>query len=125
MEMKAKVEEIKEKANELKEKAVEKAKQVGTAANEAFEQSPETFMKIAMIGGSVLVGLLSGAVNMESSKNKQCLVKDDVTGCNYLTKHPLNNSEILELENRMINGGETHGEALNNMGLLRKDKKRR
>ena len=75
--------------------------------------------------GKMLIGILSGAVNMESSKNKQCLVEDDVTGCKYLTKHPLTNNEILELESRMINGGETHGEALKNMGVLRKERKRR
>ena len=128
MEIKEKVEQtketVKQKAEEVKEKAKEVAAEVGKATNEAFNKSPDLFFKIAMIGGGILVGALSGAVDTSANRNKKCLVKDDVTGLEYLTKHPLTNKEIVELSDRMVDG-ETHGEALNNMGLLRNERKRR
>lgn len=124
MNMKEKVEEVKVKANEAKEKIVDGAKKVGKACDEYFTEHPGVLFKVATIGGGVLLGVLSGAVDMNSPKNTKCQVEDDVTGCKYLTKHPLTNSEILELSGRMKDG-ETHGEALNDMGLLRKEKRRR
>lgn len=124
MDVKEKVEKVKAKAKEVKEKVKEKAKPVGEAFSKVCEEKPDLIIKVAMVIGGTLVGVLSGAVDTSSSRNEKCLVEDKVTGCEYLTKHPLTNSEILELSNRMSDG-ETHGEALNNMGLLRKDKKRR
>ena len=51
-------------------------------------------------------------------------VPDEITGLNYRTSHPLSNAEILELSDRMVDG-ETTGEALNNMGVLKQDKKKK
>jgi hypothetical protein len=47
-----------------------------------------------------------------------------VTGEEFMLKHPLRNDEILELGSRMIDG-ESKGEALNDMGLLRKERRRK
>ena len=124
MSMKEKTEKVKEKAVEVKEKAKEKAKTVGEVLNKAFEEHPGLFFKVATIGGGLLVGIVSGAVEMDSQRNKKCQVVDDVTGQKYLTTHPLTNKEILELSDRMVNG-QTHGEGLKEMGLLRNERKRR
>ena len=124
MDVKEKVEKVEAKAKETKGKIIEGAKKVGKACNDVFTEKPDLLFKVAMVVGGTLVGLLSGAVDTSAERNKKCLVEDKITGCDYLTKHPLTNSEILELSNRMSDG-ETHGEALSNMGLLRKDKKRK
>ena len=77
---------------------------------------------------SAAFGLVSGAANMVSGagndRYEKCLCEDDVTGEDFLLKHPLNNDEILELGSRMVDG-ETKGSALAEMDLLRKDKRRK
>lgn len=55
---------------------------------------------------------------------EKCRVHDDVTEEYFMTKHPLTNEEILELGERMIDG-QPKGYALDEMGLLRKEKKRK
>lgn len=81
---------------------------------------------VPMISG--LTSALFGGVRMIANKKSQndigCYVKDDVTELRYLTTHPLVNQEIKELSERKI-AGETTGEALDNMGLLRNERVRR
>ena len=123
MDVKEKVEKVKAKAKETKEKAKEKVKPIGEKVSKLCKEEPWFVLQMALTVGSALIKVGLGAVDNRATLDK-CLVEDDVTGCNYLTTHPLTNSEILELSNRMSDG-ETHGEALNNMGLLRKEKKRK
>lgn len=75
------------------------------------------------------VGMLIGGgtkmiLNAGNRKLDHCRVEDDVTGADYLTEHPLTNDEILEL-NRRMSFGQPKGEALKEMGLLRKEKRRK
>ena len=76
---------------------------------------------IPMVGSLAFKGLsmLAGA-----NQNDRCLSEDDVTGEEFMLKHPLRNDEILELGSRMVDG-ESKGEALNDMGLLRKERRRK
>ncbi len=76
---------------------------------------------VSMVGSLAFKGLsmLAGA-----NQNDRCLSEDDVTGEEFMLKHPLTNNEILELGSRMIDG-ESKGEALNDMGLLRKERRRK
>jgi hypothetical protein len=76
---------------------------------------------VSMLGSMAFKGLtmLAGA-----NQNDRCLSEDDVTGEEFMLKHPLRNDEILELGSRMVDG-ETKGEALNDMGLLRKERRRK
>ena len=76
---------------------------------------------VSMVGSLTFKGLsmLAGA-----NQNDRCLVEDDVTGEDFMVKHPLRNDEILELGSRMIDG-ESKGEALNEMGLLRHERRRK
>lgn len=72
--------------------------------------------------------LVSGGIRLASEQgNKRldsCKVRDDVTEEYFLVAHPMTNTEILELGERMIDG-ESKGRALNDMGLLRDEKKRK
>lgn len=73
---------------------------------------------------SILFGGLNLLINCRIKQNSNCWVKDIVTEEKFLAKHPLTNSEILELGERMSNG-ELKGEALSNMGLLKEEKRRK
>lgn len=119
-----KMEEIKEKAKEAKEKVTTEACRLGDAFGKVCEENPTLIFTLAMSVGGGLIGILSGATNINKERDEKCLVEDNITGCEYLTKHPLTNSEILELSDLVVSG-QTRGEALDSMGLLRKEKKRR
>lgn len=117
-------EQIKEKAKEKMKQAKEKAVHIKNETVEFFEENPGLF--IPMITG---VGLLLGAVTGVASNHAEDWieshqVEDDVTGLNFRTKHPLTNAEILELGNRM-NDGQGKGAALEEMGLLKNEKRRK
>lgn len=120
--------EIKEKAKEKVEKAKEKTaeglKKVGEATVKVITSRPAMAFSAFVAVGGTMVGILSGAGQLGKDSYEHSKVTDEVTGLDYLAKHPLTNSEILELSDRMVDG-ETTGEALNNMGLLRNEKKRR
>ena len=73
---------------------------------------------IMTIGGGILK-LIAGAGDKETY-----LLRDEVTGAEYKLKHPMVNSEILELSDRM-SLGQTKGDALNEMGVLANEKKRK
>lgn len=77
-----------------------------------------------VVGGLVIGGLKAILTGGSESYQNKCLVESDVSDQCYKTKHPLTNSEILELDEHLIDGQST-GEALDNMGLLRKERKRR
>ena len=82
-----------------------------------LKENPQSF--ISMVGGAVGMGLtIIGLCGGFSRKDDNCKVPDEVTGLNYTTDHPLTNSEIIELSDRII-CGESKGEALQNMGVLK------
>ena len=124
MSLKEKTEAIKMKAKEVKGKIVDGTKKVGKAVVKVAETNPGAVVTLAFSVGGAIIGMITGAANAESRKYEMCKVEDEVTGLDYLTSHPLTNSEILELSDRMVDG-QTTGEALENMGVLRNEKKRR
>ena len=120
----SKMEDLKTKLNEGTQKIKTEAKRVGNLAVE-YINSHDEMIKPIMIGmAGIIGGLIAGFANVETREGASCSVEDDVTGLNFRTKHALNNSEILELGNRMIDG-QTKGDALDDMGLLKKERKRR
>ena len=77
----------------------------------------------------VLIGgfsAISGIVTLFSGNDKleHCLSEDDRTGEMLATKHPLTNEQVLKLGD-MMDEGMSKGEALQAMGLLRDEKKRK
>lgn len=75
---------------------------------------------LIMFGG----GILKGLTGSSGKRLERCKVQDPITGEYFLAEHPLTNTEILELGERMSDG-ESKGEALDNMNLLRDEKKRK
>ena len=121
MKIKEKTEQIKTKVKETGTKAVEKAKEVGTKLNDACGEYPEAVLSVLGTVATVVITVVAAsAANSEAA----CRTKDGLTECEYRTKHPLNNREILELSDKM-QSGMTKGEALNEMGLLKKERKRK
>lgn len=118
--MTEKIEKLKMKVEEAKEKVKEKAK---TGVKFLAENSWIVLPALSGLGTLVL-----GAASMSQDRKKKysqaCLVEDDITGLNFKTKHPLTNGQIMELGERM-NVGQSKGEALNEMELLKKEKKRK
>ena len=119
-------EKIKAKASELKSKVKEKFEQFG-----AYLDEHEEMGKLVVYGTmGVIGGLVTGISTVSSMASgsptntiPSCRVEDDVTGLEFRTKRPLTNDQILELGERMIDG-QTKGNALYEMGVLKKERKR-
>ena len=121
------VETVKEKTKSTCEKVKSKVKTAAIKTVDYLDQNqemikPVIYGSIAVVGG-VVTGIMNYATGGQPAKDA-CLVEDDVTGLKFNTKHPLTNNEILELGDRMIDG-QTKGEALQDMSLLKKEKRRR
>jgi hypothetical protein len=112
-------ENIKEKAQKVKEKAIAVKDETVEFINE------HTYLVIPILSGigMVVSGIISTAGSQTERRREDCSVEDDVTGLKFMTNRPLSNSDILELGDRMIDG-QTKGDALNEMGLLKKEKRR-
>lgn len=80
--------------------------------------NPQMIAPIASAAGMLVLGGARIAAHNGEKRLDQCRIEDDVTGAEFITKHPLNNDEILELGSRMIDG-QWKGDALNEMDLLR------
>lgn len=113
-------EKAKKKFGEFKAKAKEFG---GKVVDKALEH-PEITLPFIVGLGSMAIGGAKAIANAGEKQLERCMVEDDVTGLKYLTDHPLNNDEILELSEKMVDG-QTKGEALNDMGVLKKEKKRK
>lgn len=115
---------------ETKKSWLDKVKEKG---NEALDKAEPYVHKVAdnigwivpaAIGGfSVLSGLMS--ILSGNKQREACLVEDDYTGEEVYAKHPLTNDEILAMTQEMRANGSTKAEALNDLGLLRKERKRK
>lgn len=103
-----------------KPKLTDRLRRIGDSFLLYLAENPGAIIPFA----SIIFGGANLLINCRRKRNDDCLVKDTITNENYLLKHPLSNSEILELSERM-NSGETKGEALSSMELLREEKRRK
>lgn len=114
------VEKLKMKAKEIGQKAVD----IGEETGKFLESHAHLIIPAIMGGVTIIGGIISGIATIPAREREGCRIEDEVTGLDFITKHPLNNSEILELGERM-SSGMTNGEALEEMNLLKKEKKRK
>lgn len=117
------VEEVKEKESFLN-RVKQKAKDIGTVALGFISENPMLIIPIISGVTAIFGGAAKAISNAGNGRYDKCLVEDDVTGEEFLVKHPMTNDEILELGSRMIDG-EWKGSALDEMGLLRNERKRK
>ena len=120
----SKLESMKEKAKEIGAKAKEKAKEVKQKVETGIENNAEIFVAVISIAGPALLAIAGSAASKKERDREHCLVEDDRTGEDLMVRHPLTNDEILELGNRMADG-QSKGESLKDMGLLKKEKSRK
>ena len=113
-EFESKASKAKEKFDACKEKAVTFIKDRG-----------EMILAVAPIVVPALVAIASGVATNSANKQKHCLVKDDRTGEKLMVKHPLTNDEIMDMGDRMEANDLSKGEALRDMGLLKKERSRK
>lgn len=126
-------EQIKEKTEEKQEEVIEgnffqrakrRIQEEFISIGKFLKEHPEHMVTTVTGAIGIVVTATGFAIKCFSGNSENCYVPDEVTGMNYLTDHPLTNSEIMELSDRMIDG-ESTGEALTNMGVLKNEKKRR
>lgn len=89
--------------------------------NKFIDENPELFIKIAFGLGTFTVGALKVLL---CGSSRGYYVKSDISEEPYKVRHKLTNSEILELDELLVDG-RTKGEALDYMGLLSKERKRK
>jgi len=80
---------------------------------------------VPAIGLTVSFISIIGSALSGDKKREACLVEDDFTGEDLMVKHPLTNSDILEMSDRMKTDGVTKAEALDDMGLLKNERRRK
>ncbi len=114
--------------NQEKENIFQKVKRKATETGDKvlgfLVENPQFTLPFLSGLGMFIAGGGKMLINAERRQAEKCRVKDDVTEEYFMTEHPLTNGEILELNERMIDG-QTKGYALNEMGLLRKEKRRK
>ena len=118
------LDDVKAKAKDLKEKAKEKAISGVEAVGKYMDEHPNRIVPIVTSSIAIVAGVITAIANIGTERDDLCWVQDDVTELDFHTKKALTNSDILELGERMIDG-QTKGDALNEMGLLAKEKKRK
>ena len=120
-------EKAKTKAIEIKFKTKEKLEQFGAYLDEHEEMGKLVVYGIIGVVGGIVTGvstISNVASGSPTNTIPSCRVEDDVTGLEFRTKRPLTNEQIIELGDRMIDG-QTKGDALKEMGVLKKERKRR
>ena len=111
---------VKDKVNKTKAWVEDKVEKTG----KFLSDHPQLIIPIISGVGMLISGGYRIAANGNKEYMEHCRVQDEVTEEYFLTNHPLTNTEILELGERMIDG-QTKGDALNSMGLLRNENKRK
>lgn len=109
---------------EEKQSFSQKVKEVGKAISEVLVKNPMLIIPVVSGIFGIVGKVLSIAAGGGHDWNEHYLSEDDVTGEEYRLRHPMTNAEILELSDRMVDG-QTKGEALDDMGLLRNEKRRK
>lgn len=116
-----------EKIENMKEKAKEKVEVLKTKVEKGAKFVAEnSWMVMPVLSGlgTLAITIMGVSKDKKAKYNQACLVKDDISGLKFKTTHPLTNHEIMELGERM-NNGQSKGEALDEMELLKKERKRR
>ncbi len=113
-----------EKAKPKIKETYEKAKNVTKVVIDTFKENPMLAVMAVSSIGTVVTGVASAITKNREENDEACTTYDPYAGANLMTTHELTNSEILEMTDRMKTG-QTKGQALNDMGLLRDEKRRR
>ncbi len=113
-------ERIKVKLDEIKFKAKEGAEKLG----DYLEEHENMVYTIVSVGGAVIAGAIAGVSQIGNMNPESREIEDDVTGLKFRVKKPLTNQQIMELGDRMIDG-EPMGNALDDMGVLKRERRRR
>lgn len=111
-----------EKAKEFAKTSFEKvktgAKAVGDAAMEVLSENPILLIPVISAVTAVLGGGIKKLQEHNEDRIEACKVPNNLTGVDYQLKRPMTNEQNMEYESRLING-QTPGDALDEMGLLK------
>lgn len=112
---------------EVKKSFIERTKEwavdIKDGIKKTWNEDPKSIMPFVYGGLAITYGVIKTMLGMAQNDNVR--IKDDVTGLDYIASHRPTNDEILELSNRMTYQGQSKGEALNEMGLLKDEKRRK
>ena len=117
-------EELQEKVEEVPEKNL--IKRAWREVKDFGEFLMENPMRLFQFGSGLVGGAMTiiGLISKFGNGGHNCEVPDEITGLNFRTSRPLTNTEIMELSDRLM-AGESKGEALSNMGVLKEPKKKK
>ena len=119
------IENAKAKIKEVGSKAKEKAVETKQKIEKFVDEDAGMVMMLLPMASSVLLAIAGNAAASKKERYDRCLVEDDRTGEDLMVKHPLTNDEIMDLSDRMHAFDQSKGEALRDMGLLKKERSRK
>ena len=91
-----------------------------------LSEDPEKAGSFVMAVGSIAVGLGGLIFSLARKDDESCRIHDDFVGSYYVTDHPLNNRELLEVNRKLMDENiNSIGEALDELGYLKDEKKRK
>lgn len=117
--------------NELKQenegffaKIKRRAVEIKSTATEFFTENPNAIFGIASGIGTIGLAIARIIFSAASKSGAGYSMESDISGGEFRLNHPLTNAEIQELDNRMLEGA-SMGDALEEMGALKKERRRR
>ena len=108
----------------FKERVKARLKELGEDILTKLDEEPRLIYPFVGLVAGVVVGVGKLIAGYSPAEVASCFVSDDVTDLSFRVKKPLTNGQILELGDRM-NSGQMKGQALADMGLLKKERKRK
>ena len=100
------------------EKVKEQAKIIGEAAMGVIAENPILLIPIITSATAILGGGIKKIQDGGKERAEACRIPNNLTGVDWELKRPMTNEQNMEYENRLING-QTPGDALDEMGLLK------
>lgn len=117
--------ETSEELEETKEKTfVEKMKGTGKVVLDTFKESPMLAVMFVTSVAKTAFTIVNIISQNREEEQERCTTHDSYADADLVTTHELTNGDILEMTERMKHNGQTKVEALNDMGLLKREKRR-
>lgn len=90
-----------------------------------MSENPETAGSLIVAAGSILVGGIGLAASLLKKNDEVNRINDDFVGSYWDLDIDLTNQRLLEMNQKMIDEGISKGEALDQLGWLKNEKKRK
>lgn len=117
-------EETKETVETKEKTFLEKVKGTGKIVLDTFKESPMLAVMFFTTVAKTAYTIVNVVAQNREQEQERCTTHDSYAEADLVTTHELTNGDILEMTERMKQNGQTKVEALNDMGLLKREKRR-